>query len=552
MAIDTTLPEGFVYPVGYRPTSARILDNEVLDGFQPFERPYIVTCRTGQPGVDPNAPTAVGRLRHGRCPNLSSLIRYLELGGSPDEAMQATYNCEDTLTTACDYSEAGFHQTAIEIIRSLPKPFQQSGPALKALVESLMALSKHEEALQEIRLLIASRAAPTEWALTLHRLEEIQLLMILGKMEEAENIMDERRSEFRGMYQYYGFRAALALLRGDEPLARSLVIKAGRVDPYHCYKILWNPSLKPIEAFIRRELLTEQGEPLVYKQDGEAHRIANRIQGALLLGERDRAANLAEGLILHHVTSWSTAEEAVLALSGIGDFEAIHGVANLHPARGPQGNSMARQVARAITTGNEAYISGVGNLADKMNCNSQIKGLLIQASRELAAGKAFSLPANFETLLVEVGDEWREDDRDLFNIHCIGVRFVLTKMSEPRQRRAEELRNRDLREVFPVIETSEFSGCDEVARWIEDKLTANCSYIPNNAYRAPFMVNIDGWTLISSLKPSDATPLVREAWGSACNDPNFYFQNGPASSFGMHSPFPIRLLTMLSLAMPQK
>jgi hypothetical protein len=286
----------------------------------------------------------------------------------------------------------------------------------------------------------------------------------------------------------------------------------------------------------------------VYKQDGEAHRIANRIQGALLLGERDRAANLAEGLILHHVTSWSTAEEAVLALAGIGDFEAIHEVASLHPARGPQGNSLARQVARAITTGNEADISGIGKLADKMNSNSQIMGLLIQASRELAAGKAFSLPANFETLLVEVADEWREDDRDLFNVHCVGGRFVLTKMSEPRQRRAEELRNRDLRDVFPVIETSEFNGQDEVARWIEDKLTANRSYIPNNAYRAHFMVNIDGWPLISSLKPSDATPLVREAWESACNDPNFYFQNGPASSFGMHAPFAIRLLTMLAKA----
>ncbi len=284
MITDSTLPEGFAYPVGYRPTSARILDGEILKGFKPFELPYVVTCCNGQPGVDPNAPTAVGRLRYGRCPNLSSLIRYLELGGSPDEAMQATYNCEDTLTTACDYSEAGFHQTAIEIIRSLPKPFQQSGPALKALVESLMALSKHEEALQEIRLLIASRAAPTEWALTLHRLEEIQLLMILGKMEEAENIMDERRSEFRSMYQYYGFRAALALLRGDEPLARSLVIKAGRVDPYHCYKILWNPNLKNIEAFIRRELLTEQGEPLVYKQDGEAHKRHRPVFGDEAIG----------------------------------------------------------------------------------------------------------------------------------------------------------------------------------------------------------------------------------------------------------------------------
>jgi hypothetical protein len=95
MKIDSSLPEGFVYPVGYQPTSPRILDLGILEGFKPFEWPFVITCCNGKPGVDPNAPVAVARLRHGRCPNLSSAIWYFELGGMPDEAMQATYSCED-------------------------------------------------------------------------------------------------------------------------------------------------------------------------------------------------------------------------------------------------------------------------------------------------------------------------------------------------------------------------------------------------------------------------------------------------------------------------
>ncbi len=270
----------------------------------------------------------------------------------------------------------------------------------------------YEEALHEVRLLIASRAAPTEWAITLHRLEEVQLLLILGKLMEAETIMNQRRSEFLDKYEYYGCRAALALLRGDEPLARSLVVQSGRVNTAHCYKILWNPLLKPLEAFIRKELLNDKGEPRVYDEDVEMREIIHRIQGALLLGERDRAV----------VTCWVSAEEMLLALVGLGNFEYLYDASHILPGKSHQANTLVRQIARAITTGDEAEIFVVGKLVNKAGYNSQVKGLLIQAVQVLAEGGSFSLPANFETLLVEVGGKWREDDRELFNIHCVGGR----------------------------------------------------------------------------------------------------------------------------------
>jgi hypothetical protein len=84
MSLNSSLPEGFVYPIGYFPSPARVFDKEILEGFKHFERPYVVMLHNGQPGVDVRAPTAVAKLRNGRCPNLASAIRFLELGGSPD------------------------------------------------------------------------------------------------------------------------------------------------------------------------------------------------------------------------------------------------------------------------------------------------------------------------------------------------------------------------------------------------------------------------------------------------------------------------------------
>jgi hypothetical protein len=236
----------------------------------------------------------------------------------------------------------------------------------------------------------------------------------------------------------------------------------------------------------------------------------------------------------------------LLVLVGLGRFDYLYGASHILPGNRQENNNLVRQIARAISTGDEAEIFAVGKMANKAGCNSQIKGLLIQAAHELAGGRSFSLPSNFETLLVEVGDKWREDDRDLFHIHCVGGRFILTKMREPRQRRPDGLRNEDVREHFPVIETSEFGASVAAAEWIEEKLTANLSYVANNASRAAFEINFNGWSLVSSLKPSDDTPLLREAWQTAGNDPNFYFKNGPAHSFAMHTLYAIRLLTMLT------
>jgi hypothetical protein len=546
---DTSLPEGFVYPIGYKVSSRRVLDPEILKDFQPFERPYVIKFR-GKTFVDSKAPSALGGLRNGQKSNLSSAIRWLELDGPPDESMQATYNCEDALTTACNYSEAGFHQTAIDLIRSLPKPFQETYQGLETVAHSLSVLGKYEEALEKVRLFTVGREEFTEWSLTLHRLEEVHLLMLLGRLDEAESILNARRQELRVMYQYYGHRAALALLRGDESLAKALIVSSGRVDPYHCFKILWNPLLKPLEPFIRRELLTEKGEPLIYEQNHDLHAICNRIQGAVLTRKRELAKNLVEGLVMHRATCWSTTYELILALAGAGNFRDICAVSQILPGSTHQQVILTRLVASAIASQQENEFIALEEFLKREDGGWEHPELLIQATWLLSNRKPFVLPDDFELLLFEVARKnWTATTRELFLVYAVGRGLRLTTLCEPRRKRAPELRGTDLRKAFPVTDTRDFASATEVEKWIEEKLAENA--LPRTGpfkCRPVWMIHIDGWSLLTSMNPSDKAPILSEAWKSASTDPNFYFENGPSDSFGFNSSFEIRLLQMLTAA----
>ena len=543
----SSLPVGFVYPVGYRVSPNRIFDPEILKDFQFFEHPYVVSYNGGI-YLDASTPVAVRRLKNGRDPVLYSAIRYLEQEGPPDESMQATYNCEDALATACDYSEAGFHKIAIEKLRALPNPFQETGRGLEATTRSLGALGEFESALSKVRHLIAGRDSATEYSLTLHRLEEVHLLMLLGRLEEAETILDERREEFRVMYQYYGHRAALALLRGDEALAKALIVKAGRVDHYHCFKILWNPLLKPLESFIRRELMTEDGEPLIYQQNGDLHRICHRIQGAVLTQNHELAQNLAEGLVMHRATCWTTTHELMLALAGVGDFNSLSTGSLVLPGSDHDFVTLARLVAAAILSNREEDIASLEDFLNREEGLWYHRELLLQAVIQLAQKEPFILPNDFESLIFEVAlRNWSKDSRELYLIHSVGGRFTLTTLCEPRKKRMRPWQPTDLRMMFPVTDTRSFASESEMEQWMDEKLAENA--IPRSGFHRNieiWMTRIDGWALLTSTNPSNNAPILRQAWEMAAVDPNFYFQNGPADSFGFHSRFEVRLLRMLA------
>ncbi|MES2736617.1 MAG: hypothetical protein V4672_09885 [Verrucomicrobiota bacterium] len=85
---------------------------------------------------------------------------------------------------------------AIALLRSLLVPFQQTHTALLSLVRSLKALERYEEALIESERLVRVEDI-TDHATELYRIEQAELLLPLGRREEAETLVDQGLDRFR-------------------------------------------------------------------------------------------------------------------------------------------------------------------------------------------------------------------------------------------------------------------------------------------------------------------------------------------------------------------
>jgi hypothetical protein len=408
-------PDGFRYPVGYLAPSNRVVDTSIVEPFNPLLRPYVVRDRKGEPMVDPHAPVAVRRLLRDQDSNLLSAIRFLELGGPPDPSMQETYSCEDRLSQAETLSEAGHHASAISMVRALPPPFQQTASALRTLAGSLKALGVYEEALIKVKRLILNEEI-TEYARDLARIEEANLLVLLGRCADAEKIIRDGRATFRSFYTYYGVRAALALLSGDDLFARQLIARAGRIEDYHSFKLLWEPSLRPLWAFIRHEFLDEENQPLLYRLNSETRRTSHRVQGALLMNDLIGAGMHMEGVILSRITDWSTAYEAVLCLFGLGEFELIDAVCGFLPGSRHAALKLARAVAQSRLTPGSHSAEELERLFEEAGSSARNRDHFNKLAAVLSDGQKDDVPDPGETLLADIGDKWGAQGRERFRV----------------------------------------------------------------------------------------------------------------------------------------
>lgn len=327
-------PEGFRYPAEYLPPQNRITDPALLQPFADWLRPYVVRYND-KIMVSAQAPVAVRRLPRDRGnDNLQSAIQHLKWGKAVDDpSLQASFEAEDILAEAADWSAVGLHPRAIALIRSLPVPFQQTGTALRSLVYSLTALERYEEALAECQRL-ARDPDITEFACELYQIQQAELLLHLGRRAEAETVLDEGQAQFRGHWSYYGMRAALALADGQERIARMFVLKGGQLDNFHCHKMLWNRHLAPLETFIRAEFLPAEGNPRLYERDSDMQRLCFGIHGALVASDVKTATTLAQALQFRQVYNWQCTDALALALTGLGAWKAITSTLPVLPSAG--------------------------------------------------------------------------------------------------------------------------------------------------------------------------------------------------------------------------
>ncbi|HSI62120.1 MAG TPA: hypothetical protein VLE43_03350 [Candidatus Saccharimonadia bacterium] len=536
-------PDDFRYPEGYFAPPTRITDAETLRKFDAWMRPYVIRSKDGEAIIDPGAPVPVRRLAQGsRDTTVISALRHLEWGGSADDSLQGTFAMEDRTEEAGLCSEAGRHREAVALIRTMPPPFQVTAAALVALVRSLKAMGRYAEALEESGRLIISDGI-TDYARDLYRIEQAELMLHCDRPDEATAVLNRWREDCQHKWPYYGVRAALALRTGHGELAKALILRAGKVDAYHCYKLLWNRHLEPLAAFIRRELLTEDNKPRLYQRNSDTRRLCHAIHGALLTGRMEQARNLAEGLQTQHVTDWDSGHQLVLALIGLGYFKWVEAASAVLPGAGMSEMKLAYAVARCASEPGCA-LPDVSELLQANMFSTEGRRNFENLLPWLSHGSIGTLPPLSGWIVADVApSNWTNEGRDHFVVvHDSARGFEAQRVFQDRS--VHRPSAYQLRELFPVLESIKFDSTADFEAWLESRIQANAG--ANHPYRRKWDVDLNGWALPVLLKPdSNKTPLLARAVAVMHTDPSMHFAHGPAMSYGMSVPFGDRLLHML-------
>lgn len=545
----TLYPEGFRYPIEYLPSQDRVTEPALLQTFAAWLRPYVIRYND-EIMVSGQAPPAVRRLQRARRDdNLSSAFRHLEWGTTvEDPSMRASFNAEDTVSEARDWSDAGHHLAAIALLRSLPVPFQQTHTALLSLVRSLKALERHEEALIESERLVRVEDI-TDHARELYHIEQAELLLHLDRREQAAALLDQWQDRLRVHWSYYGMRAALALSEGQEDVAKMFVLKAGHVDDFHCYKMLWNRHLASLETFIRTELLTEDNKPRLYERDKEMQRLCHSIHGAFVSGDVMAASSLAQALQFRHIHNWQCTESLALALLGLGAWNEITKVMPILPGYQMGTIQAVMALARRILGQQSGEEELLANLEEGHSLPEPTRDELHALLEWHNAGRASPLPPRGEVILADIAPKnWGEAGRD----HWLLVShpeygFVKRRFFQDRSIRRPE--GWTVQELYPVLEETILSMEDAEA-WLEKLLAENRAergnFIP---YR--WTVHWNGWQLPKCFRPCCDLPLLSETLRLSLADPNFHFHNGPENTFGLRSQFGEKLVWMLRCGLIQ-
>ena len=537
-------PAEFRYPFGYLAKPARVTLPAVLSTFPAWQRPYVVNFMD-EIRVDPDAPVPVRRLASpDRDNSIQTAIRYLEWDGYSDESLQKSFEMEDLTDEAGLWSEAGMHEVAVRMIRGMPAPFRQTHNALVTLVRSLKALERYEEALRECHLLLLGSANDSYWR-SKARIEEAELLLHLGRRTEAEASLNTHREELRYEWPYYAMRAALALQDGDAALAENLVLKAGRANPYHAYKMLWNGHLKSLSGYIRRTLLTDAGEPRLYEQNVTIMRLCHGIHGALLTGRWEQARRLEEGLLFQHINDQPCAEAFALALVGLGRLEWLQEASAALPGQRSPLLQLVRLLARFLLKPEPPAWAEVQAAAAQTRFSAATMMEFAALADWLMSGRPGEPPSRGRAIVADVAPKrWSGNGRDHFLLlHDPADGLRLQRFYQDNS--IHRPQGWTLPKHFPVLEDRRFTDEAEAVEWLEVKFFDN-DQAHDKFPRSVWDIHLNGWVLATLFEPEMAhAPWLAEVVRLSQADPSFYFSNGPACSFGLDVPWGDQLIMML-------
>jgi hypothetical protein len=509
-------PKDFRYPEGYFPRPTRVLDRAVLKLFQDLERPYLILDSDGEPTVAAADWVSFERLLKKLHFALMPAIRYLEGDGS-NESLRAKSD-EKRLQFAEDAADNGFMGLAVATVRALPERLQTTHQALRILVISLKALGRYREALAEVRRLIAT--PDPNYEPTRFRIEEADLVLLSGEPLEAERLLDLGRRDFCTHYEYFGVRAALAMGAGDRALAEHLIVRAGRADDYHCFKILWHPLLAPVRDVIRQELIHDSGTPLLYHQNSAVKRLCHRVQGALLVGRLETAISLAEGIAFHWITDRWTAQEAVLAMVGVGWVGWIDRAIGLLPGYRKAEFKLAHALAISSVKPDRYSPDNLRKVLAAVECGPSVRQTFEWLLSKWYGASLAETGASELCLIAVVSDHWRDGlkkgsndrHRERWVLLREGGRFYAQGVLEGREERRVRDNIEGLLAVATKTERISFENMESAQNWLESHLLENRDFVPEPGRHSRWDVQFLGYGFLHAFQQKPPMPLMAERW----------------------------------------
>lgn len=539
-------PKDFRYPEGYSPPPSRVLDRAVLQEFPELARPYVVLGSDDQPHVNGGAAdVALARLIQRSNQRFSSAHQ-------SNDGNEVRDGGKDELQMAEDAAACGHMGLAIATVQALPEPFRKIGQALRALVTSLKALGRYADALVAAQNLTTSEETPdfTDYAHTLHRIEVADLLLLSGNPAEAERLLNQGRREFQRFYQYFGVRAALALSSNDRAFAEHLIVQAGRVEPYHSYKLLWHPLLAPMHDFIRRELLDEAGRPRLYFEDLEVRRLCDRIQAAVLAGRIETAKSLAEGLVLQRVTDSRTTREVIVAMASLGYFNWAHRVLPVLPGIWSDDLVFARRIlACRLQPGKFTPAQLQESFEQTPRFHSRLRNIE-GIDFEWHAGGQSRAPENDPVIIAVVSGHCKNGQRERTILLRDATQFythgVIQSGEQPVYR--EDLRG--LMHVGQCFSRHSFENEEAAQSWLETHIAENQNHVLEPRGRYPWEIQVNRYGFLNEFKSKPGLELMGLCWDLLANGDRMSRPLNGTST--MTEPFPLQFLRMVELAVSRE
>jgi hypothetical protein len=552
-------PKSFRYPVGYFESPDRVTDPDLLKDFDRLLHPYVIKTDEGKIWVDPKAPHAVARLEssltYGDDENLKSAMRFLELGGAPDEAMEANHACEDRLSWADLLSQTGHHGKALAIVDALPDPFQDEVIGHEVRLRGLKALGRFAEALPHVEsLVLAYKERRHAHCYQVSSLNKAELLVALGEVDAAEALLNEKGRAFGHHYQYCGIRAGIALARGDRLLAKMMVSGSISADYFHCYKLLWLRGLEGLTEWMGKELVSEDGESRPYEEHSELLRFVYRIQGCTLAGDAEEASVMADIIGKGEIHEGNTAFEIILVWLGVGDFARARRWARAQPCHnGCRRSAKIHQICDWFLEDSDreqpewSHAPVTPDLENSVGY--AIRGLA-EHFRKQEPASGGNEPGRV------VAEIWHGSFRAGRRVWIIAyeadgqlVRVLYEQPKDaPWERRCQEF---DPRTAFRVVERTAFITAAEVAAFLEDKLARNDGVQHRMYGSPPHSLRLDGGATLRLFSgiPLTAYPRLLKCWQSLRDDPNLYFQLPGPFIYAKPTAFDLRVYSMVAAFM---